>query len=108
MKILFCGSSGFLGRIIVNAIGQEHEITPFNVESGGDMTRADLVRDAVRGKDIILHFGAVAVGRRNIQKNPSAEKAELAGTKNFAQAAALENIPLAYASSIRVYGSSLE
>jgi len=109
MKILFCGSSGFLGRHIVKHISGVHTISPFNFSEGHDMTNARSVMRAAAGHDIIFHFGASAVGRRHAIEIGSIEtSSEMIGMRNFIVAAKKYVIPIVYASSIRVYGSTEE
>lgn len=104
-KLLLSGSSGFIGKHLVRHLSNAYEITPFDLALGHDMRDYSLVRRMVEGHDALLHFGAVAVGRRNVEKRPDAASIEYAGTETFARVSRETNTPLLYASSIRVYGS---
>lgn len=105
MKLLLCGSSGFIGKHLVRKLSSMHEITPFDLSQGNDMGNYSQVEEAIRGHDAVIHFGATAVGRRNVEKNPDAAFIEYAGVENFVRAARKFGLALLFASSIRVYGS---
>ena len=108
MRILLCGSSGFIGKHLARRLSNAHEITPFDLSTGHDMRNYSHVRKMAEGHDAVLHFGAAAVGRRNVEKNPDAESVEYKGAENFARAAREAGIPLVFASSIRVYSTDEE
>jgi len=108
MKILLCGSSGFLGKNIKAFLeGRGHNVVSFDLSDGNDMTDGRRVRVAVADVDVVFHFGAAAVGRRNLEKNPRAGEMECMGVKNFAEACMQYSIPLVYASSVRVYRNDI-
>ncbi len=108
MKILLCGSEGFLGKNLTRLLAPTHEIVPFDPKFGDDMTHFEKVARAMQGKGAAFMFGSRAVGRRNMEKRPDAKQIDTAGTRNFAEAALEAKVPLVFASSIRVYGSEEE
>lgn len=108
MNILLIGSSGFVGTNVRKKLEHKHTIIKFDLSHGLDMGVWTDVEKMSRNADAIFHFGAVAVGRRNFDKKPQMAKLEYIGVRNLVRAAEIFRIPLVFASSIRVYGTTEE
>ena len=106
MKVLVTGASGYVGTRVADRFERDgHEVVRFSRQSGGDITDAEAVAEAVAGVDAIAHlvaildgsdeqFQAVNVGgTRNVLA-----AAEAAGVKRFLHMSALgvdaEHAPL--------------
>lgn len=116
MKILVTGGSGFLGSHIADALSdQGHEVTIFDLKTSkyvkpnqkvitGDLLDRELLGSAVKGMDVIYHFGALA--DLDVAKhNPVATmEVNILGTVYLLEAAREHGVKrFVFASSIYVY-----
>jgi nucleoside-diphosphate-sugar epimerase len=73
VKVLITGNRGFLGRHFHAALGQQHDVTGFDLHPAGDELAID-VRDWARwddtSYDLVLHCAAVAPHRAAIDAAP--------------------------------------
>lgn len=105
-SLLLTGSTGFIGRHLKSWFEQAYAVSTFERHNGGDMTQADSVKMAMRGKTAVVHCAAVAVGRQKMSEHPEAKELDLLGLQNVAEAALNEGAFLVYPSNTLVYGHS--
>jgi uncharacterized protein YbjT (DUF2867 family) len=97
VRVLVTGSSGFIGRRLVDRLETDgHEAVPFSRQTGGDVTDPAAVERAVQGVDAIAHLVAIldgsderfeavnAQGARNV-----VAAAKAAGVRRFLHMSAL-------------------
>lgn len=124
MRILITGGAGFIGSNLTKRLVNEgHEITVLDsLLRGnkldkdtyskinfikGDVRDAQLMIDASKGCDLIIHFAAV-LGVDIVADNPvETMDVEVIGTRNAIMAAEINNIKkIMYASTSGIYGHS--
>ncbi|MCO6453161.1 MAG: NAD-dependent epimerase/dehydratase family protein [Caldilineales bacterium] len=118
-RILVTGATGFIGRRLAGRLQQEEAAVvaalvrnpsraDYLADSGieiipGDITDADSLRRAARGRDIVYHSAAY-VGEQGSREEVWAVNVE--GTRNLTEACVQENVGrLVHLSSCAVYGS---
>ena len=105
VPVLVTGATGFIASHIVLSLS-EYEVTTFDISRGEDIIGAESVEKAVRGKKIVLHFAAHAVGRRQMAEKPESAHLDIVGLKNVAGSCARNGAFLFFPSSSLVYGYS--
>src|SRR4030042_446724 len=126
-SILITGGAGFIGSHLAAKFVEEGYITKVldNFASGrvnninelfnyrnfrlikGDITNKDIVRDAVRGSDIIFHLAAQIHVARSIIEPERTMEVNAIGPLNILEAALQNDTQvLIYASTSEVYGSA--
>lgn len=83
MKILVCGATGFLGRNVAAALSKlpEYEVTGTYFQTKpptdtavnyvyADLRERDTVDQLLKGKDIVLHYAAIATNFADVLKRP--------------------------------------
>ncbi len=97
MRILITGAAGFLGRIIVERLRPEHELTLVDRVPGSvgarelDVTDLAAVREAARGHDAVIHCVALVRGR-DARPLEDYVQTMVLGTWCVAEACALEGV----------------
>jgi uncharacterized protein YbjT (DUF2867 family) len=106
VRVLVTGSSGFIGRRLVDRLEADgHEVVRFSRQSGGDVTDRAAIERAAQGADAVAHLVAIldgsderfeavnAQGTRNV-----VDAAKAAGVRRFLHMSALgvteEHAPL--------------
>lgn len=93
------GGQGFVGRALVErfrALG--HEVTSFDLATGGDVRDAAAVRQACAGADSVIHNASLVHTKHNRAADVWA--VNLTGTQNVIEACAAHQVPrLVYISS---------
>lgn len=108
MNILLTGSSGFIGSQILRRLEEEgHTVTPFDIQTGGDILDRHQLAAAVVGKDLVYHIAAQAdlTKIKDIETAYQATRLNVEGTHNVAAACAATGAWLVYASTCCVYGN---
>ncbi|OOV18366.1 NAD(P)-dependent oxidoreductase [Flavobacterium sp. LM4] len=111
MNILLTGSNGFLGQIIMNILGREHQIFGLSRNSGNYKVSLDTqIPTFSHAFDIVIHAAGKAhsVPKNDIEKQEF-YKTNVIGTKNLLLG--LENTSLPkqfiFISSVSVYGQEI-
>ena len=118
VRLLVTGSSGFLGSQVAEHLAREPdlEVQGFDLrrsESGavvtiqGDLCDRAAVEHAVRGVDVIVHFGGIGDVDVATADPPLAARSNVEGTTNVAMAAIEAGARVIYASSWEVYGEPI-
>jgi len=109
MKVLVTGSSGFVGKKLVEELKKRgHEVVPFDVLTGQDILLYDQVLLAVQAVDAVFHIAALADLTKITDPHTGkiCNDLNVIGTYNVAHACAVEKKWLVYASTCCVYGNS--
>jgi UDP-glucose 4-epimerase len=114
MKVVVTGAAGFLGRHIARRFRDEGwEVTGFDVapvqEDGigfvqGDLTDANSVEQALAGKDVVAHVGAIGDVYLAGDQPSLAAEVNVLGSANVAEVAVRHGLRVVYASTWEVYG----
>jgi len=104
MKIFVTGSSGFIGKELVNHLSKKHKIVEYDLAKGRDILNYSQLKNAMNGCDIVVHLAA--------HRKPYEDKTfkdyfetNCQGTFNVAQAAMECKVKrLIYTSSTSYYG----
>lgn len=104
MKIFITGSSGFVGKELVNHLSKKHEMVEYDLANGQDILDYSQLKKAMKGCDVVVHLAA--------HRKPYEDKTfkdyfetNCQGTFNIAQAAMEFNVKrLIYSSSTSYYG----
>ena len=115
MRILVTGSSGFIGRAVVNYLTEatRHDVRGFDLrpstggagaEICGDLCDLATVESACRGVDAVVHLGGVGDVDVFAQQPSFATRVNVESTTNVAIAAAKARARVVYASTWEVYG----
>lgn len=107
MRILLTGSSGFVGKHLIEVLKRKkHTIVEFSRSSGGNILDPTTITPRVKGIDIIIHAAA------EIDETKSQEEiyqTNVQGTKNLLAAAENQKIQqFIFLSSVGVYGETKE
>ncbi len=104
MKILITGSSGMIGKRLVERLGKKHTIVEFSRSNGKDITSLADVERAIKGVNIVIHAAAEL---DETKKEDEIYKTNVQGTRNVITAAEEEGIDqLIFLSSVGVYGET--
>lgn len=109
MKVLVTGSSGFVGKMLVNELeGRGHIVVPFDILTGQDILNEKQVEKAVKDVDAVFHIAAQADLTKitDLKTGKICNDLNVLGTYNFAHACAIHKKWLIYASTCCVYGNS--
>ena len=115
MRILLTGGSGAIGSFVADELFvRGHDVTVFDIEPPdrelssfirGDITEFDTVSTAVQEVDAVVHLAALLPDA--CRENPRlAERVNVGGSLNVFEAATDVGVPVVYASSKAVFGSS--
>lgn len=106
MRILVTGSSGFIAsRLIMELINHGHEVAGFDVKDGQDIRNLGTVRNAVKGKDVVMHLAAVA-DLNWARANPlQTMDINVKGTWNVAMACQEAGAKMFFSSTCCTYGT---
>ncbi len=104
MKIFITGSSGFIGKELINHLSPKHEIVGFAHDKGCDILNYEQVESAMKGCDVVVHLAA--------HRKPYEDKTfqdyfetNCRGTFNVAKACEKNRIKkLIFTSSMSYYG----
>ncbi len=104
MKILITGSSGFIGKELINYLPEKYKVIKYDLKEGQDILDFSKLKKAIQGCDIVVHLAAI--------KKPFEDKTfedyfktNCDGTFNVAQAAKECGVKkLIYTSSTSYYG----
>lgn len=102
MNILVTGSSGFVGRRLVNALHRKgHNVMCFDTGNGKDITKNEDIVAAMHGIEVVYHLAAVLD-----EKNAAdLEEVNVQGTKNVLEAASKAKIEqFVFLSTVGVMG----
>ena len=105
MKIFVTGSSGFIGKELVNHLSLGYDVVEFDLEKGFDILQYDQVLEAIQGCEVVIHLAAIP----KPQEDKTFEdyfRINCQGTLNVAKAAQESGVKrLIYASSTTCYGA---
>jgi nucleoside-diphosphate-sugar epimerase len=124
MHVLVTSGAGRLGIDVCNALPKNNfQISIFDLDTTsarrslerlighaeiitGDITRPDLIGQALRNIDAVLHMAALLTVN-TVSNREIAEQVNVGGTRNIVEAIRREKrrIPLVYTSSVAVFGS---
>jgi len=104
MKIFITGSSGYIGRELIDSLSPEYKIVGYDLINGQDILDFDKLKKSMRGCDIVVHLAAIH-GPDETKTFLDYFKVNCQGTFNVAQAAVENNVRrIIYASSTGYYG----
>ena len=119
MKILVIGAAGRLGKEIIGTLSESsHEIRAFDLphiswESiekfedveifPGDVTKKNLITEACRGIDLVIHLAALLPPQSKVDRQLTLE-VNVEGTRNIVEALKVTRGTMVFASSISIYG----
>jgi UDP-glucose 4-epimerase len=114
MDVLVTGSAGFIGTHVSRALSEEgFQVTGFDqresAEAGiktiiGDFLDLESLSPAVRGRDVIVHIGAIGDVYLAATNPDLAASVNVTGSTNVALAAEAAGARVVYASTWEVYG----
>jgi len=58
MKILVTGSSGFVGKHLIQKLSEKHEIIKYDLIDGQDVLDEKLLFQKLQGVDLVIHLAA--------------------------------------------------
>ncbi|MDX9855589.1 MAG: NAD(P)-dependent oxidoreductase [Candidatus Moranbacteria bacterium] len=104
MKIFITGSSGFIGKELIQHLSSKHEIVEFAHDADCDILNYDQLKSAMKGCDVVVHLAA--------HRKPYEDKVfqdyfetNCQGTFNVAQACMENGVKkLIFTSSMSYYG----
>lgn len=102
MKIIITGSSGFIGRHVVDALSSSgDDVVEVDIDSGKDIL--DLGNDDFDGVDAVIHLAAYSLIKS--RENPAeAFRVNVGGLVHIIELCAKNNVKLIMASASSVYG----
>ncbi|MDF2964909.1 MAG: UDP-glucose 4-epimerase [Rickettsiaceae bacterium] len=120
-RYLITGGAGFIGSHLADLLTNNgHKVKVLDDLSTGDLSNIshnkeieftqgsilnlDTLKDVCKGIDGIFHLAAVASVQKSIDMWHYCHQVNLTGTVNIFLQAAIQNIPVVYASSAAVYG----
>lgn len=110
VQVLVTGSSGFIGRHTVNGLkAKNYAVKTFDLTANKDVRNQDAVNRAVRGADVVMHFGANAVVPYSFEYPAEVAEINITGTINLLEACRKHDVKkFVFASSSSVYGEPEE
>jgi len=110
MKVLVTGSSGFIGRHMVNALKtRHHAVRILDITIGKDIRNEDAVRKAVKGVDAVMHLAAIADIPYSFKHPAEVAEVNITGTINLLEACRRYDVKkFVFASSSAVYAEPEE
>lgn len=108
MKILVTGMSGFIATNFFQYLNREHpdtDVYGFDLAYGQDLRNFKQVREAVEGKDVVFHFGALTHIDSSIKDPHPFLETNINGTYNLLCACTDLKIKMVQISSSEVYGT---
>src|SRR3989338_5207973 len=111
MKYIVTGSTGFLGKALINKLNQlGHDTFSYDITSGYDICNQTQLEDVINlfKPDAVIHLAAVA--NLNIYQDDIAigEKINIGGTRSVLSVCDEHNIRLLFASTCCAYGNTTE
>lgn len=109
MKVLVTGSSGFVGKKLVESLEKRgHTVVPFDIVTGQDILNYEEVLAAIQSVEAVFHIAALADLTKITDPHTGkiCNDLNVIGTYNVAHACALQKKWLIYASTCCVYGNS--
>ena len=104
MKIFVTGSSGLLGKALVEAINGEYQVVKFDLTQGYDVLNYEQLKNAMEGCEIVAHLAAIPKPLEN-KTFDDYFSINCVGTYNVVKAAVENKIKkLIFASSTSYYG----
>jgi nucleoside-diphosphate-sugar epimerase len=104
MKIFITGSSGYIGKELIDKISLEHEIVSFDLENEQDLLNYKQLKKAMKGCDIVIHLAAIR-GPDETKSFENYFNQNCQATLNVAKACVENKIKrLIYSSSTGYYG----
>jgi len=108
MKILVTGSSGFVGKNLIENIEKENEIVLYDIKEGRDILDTKLLSDCLNGVDTVVHLAALVSAIESWEKPFKYFRTNGEGTLNVVTAAIQKGVKrIIFASSAAVYGNPL-
>ncbi len=118
MRVLVTGSSGFLGRQVALHLSSDHEVETVGfdlippLDDAFPAIEADLCDPEALGRacqraNVVVHFGGVGDVDAATRHPDLAARANVAGTRSVAEAAAAAGARVVYASTWEVYGPAV-
>lgn len=98
---LVAGSAGFIGSHLVERLP---EAEGFDMRTGQDGLDFELVKQAVKGKELVFHLANKPAHRLSVENPYDVAKNNYLITLNFAEACRLFDVKMVFASSFSVYG----
>ena len=84
MKIIVTGSSGFVGKALVEKLRKKgHEVKEFDLSKGDDLLNKQQVKQAVKGVQVVYHLAAILD-----EKSPLLKGVNVKGTEILLEKAA--------------------
>jgi UDP-glucose 4-epimerase len=68
MKILITGSSGFIGKYLVNKLSKKHNVILYDIASGQDVLNQKLLLKSLRSVDLVIHLAALISASESWEK----------------------------------------
>ncbi len=113
MRVLVTGSSGRIGRAIRHRLGTEHTVEGLDRIAGadcewcGDLCDPGLLRQALDGKDAVVHVAALHAPHVGRETDAEFERINVLGTRLVAEAAVEAGVAhLVFTSTTALYGSA--
>lgn len=112
MKVLITGSSGLVGKVVVEQAKEAgYEVVPYDLAEGKDILNVDALAVASKGCDAIVHLAAMdepvesEIGPATTGTAEKIFEVNVQGTKNVLAAAEKNNVPkVVVLSSVDVFG----
>lgn len=114
MKVLVTGSAGFIGTHVSRALlGEGFEVIGYDQKGSvepefetviGDFLDLESLTTAVKGKDVVVHIGAIGDVYLAATNPELAASVNVTGSTNIALAAEVAGARVVYASTWEVYG----
>lgn len=109
MIALITGDDGFIGTNLKALLAEKGvEVRGFSRKKGLDVLKAEQVKEAVKGVDLVFHVAADARPAESVLKPIETIETNLRGSLNVLEACSDQNVPLIYPSSCEIYGDSKE
>ena len=111
MKCLVTGMSGFIAGRFFQYLAREHpEVVTvgFDRAHGQDLTDVEAVTTAVKGCEVVFHFGALTHIDTSITTPRPFISTNVGGTLNILEACTTHHVKLVQISSSEIYGSLTE
>lgn len=105
MKVFVTGSSGYIGRNLVDRLSGKHDIIEYDLAEGQDILNYKNLREAMEGCDVVVHLAAIR-GPYEDKEFSDYFEVNCRGTLNVVRAAVENNIRrFVYTSSTSYYGA---